>query len=102
LEFSYEGRATLQKNDDHQLDIVCVCIPLNVSISFSFDGFLLSSIITVLGSLGNAILLTRMNASKQRQRNEILAPFVDKNNSDGGVKAWMELGDKHPDFRYTI
>jgi hypothetical protein len=43
-----------------------------------------------------------MNASKQRQRNEILAPFVDKNNSDGGVKAWMELGDKHPDFRYTI
>jgi hypothetical protein len=43
-----------------------------------------------------------MNKSKQRRRNEILAPYVDEKNPDGGVTAWMELGDKHPDFRYAI
>jgi len=55
-----------------------------------------------LGAVSCAILLTHMNASKQRRRNEILAPYVDDKNPDGGVRAWMELGDKHPDFRYTI
>ena len=43
-----------------------------------------------------------MNKSKQRRRNEILAPYIDDKNADGGEKAWTELGDKHPDFRYTI
>jgi hypothetical protein len=32
----------------------------------------------------------------------MLAPYVDETNDDGEVGAWMELGDKHPDFRYTI
>ena len=43
-----------------------------------------------------------MNESKQRRRNEILEPYTDDKNSDGGTMAWTELGDKHPDFRYTI
>lgn len=53
----------------------------------------------VIGPLANALLLIRMNITKQRCRNEILAPYVDP---DGEARAWMELGDKHPDFRYTI
>jgi len=55
-----------------------------------------------LFSLTNAILLTRMNASKQQRRSEILAPYIDEKNLDGGVRAWIELGDRHPDFRYAI
>jgi hypothetical protein len=59
-------------------------------------------IIIVLGSIANAILLTHMNTTKLRRRHEILAPYVDDKNLDGAVDAWMELGDRHPDFRYTI
>jgi hypothetical protein len=70
--------------------------------SFSFNDFCPSCTIVVLGSLANAILLTHMNTLKQRRRNDILAPYVDEKTSDGGVRAWMELGDKHPDFRYTL
>jgi hypothetical protein len=55
-----------------------------------------------LFSLTNAILLTRMNASKQQRRSEILAPYIDEKNLDGGVRAWIELGDRHPDFRYAV
>lgn len=56
----------------------------------------------VVGPLANALLLNHMNKTKQRRRNEILAPYVDSKNPDGGVKAWMELGDRHPDFRYKL
>jgi hypothetical protein len=69
-------------------------------VSFSFNDLPTSSIITVLAALANGILLARMNTSKQQRRNEILAPYVDDKN-DGEVRTWMELGDKHPDFRYT-
>jgi hypothetical protein len=55
-----------------------------------------------LFSLTNAILLTRMNACKRQRRSEILAPYIDEKNLDGGVMAWIELGDRHPDFRYAI
>ncbi|KIM78028.1 hypothetical protein PILCRDRAFT_76059 [Piloderma croceum F 1598] len=58
--------------------------------------------IVVLGSSANAIFLIRMNTLKQRRRGEILAPYVDDKNPDGGVRAWTELGDKHPDFRYIV
>jgi hypothetical protein len=30
-----------------------------------------------------------MNPSKERRRNEILAPYMDEKNSDWGVKAWV-------------
>jgi len=63
---------------------------------------LVFSIVVVVGSLANAILLAHMNKLKQRHRNKILAPYVDTKNPDGGARAWIELGDKHPDFRYTL
>lgn len=56
----------------------------------------------ILFTIINAVLLTHMNESKQRRRNEILEPYIDDKSADGGALAWTELGDKHPDFRYTI
>jgi hypothetical protein len=63
--FSYQERTTLQKDDDHEFDIVSACFLLHCFNSLShLIGFLLSSIVMVLGSLGNAILLTHMNTSR--------------------------------------
>jgi len=36
-----------------------------------------------------------MDSSKQRHQNAILATYIDENNRDEGVRAWMELGDKY-------
>ena len=27
---------------------------------------------------------------------------ADKESEDGGLEAWIELGDRHPDFMYTL
>jgi len=63
-------------------------------------------VVMALGFLANSFILSRMNASKQRRRAEILAPYGDDDTDGkvqgGGLIAWKELGDKHPDFRYTI
>jgi len=50
----------------------------------------------------NAIMLTYANKRKKEKRAEILAPFSTEKEPDGGVAAWIELGDRHPDFRYVI
>ncbi|TFK43324.1 MFS general substrate transporter [Crucibulum laeve] len=61
------------------------------------------SALVVVGSIVNALLLSHMNRSKKLRRDTLLAPYtVDEKNPDGGVKAWMELGDRHPDFTYTL
>ena len=61
---------------------------------------------------------------KRRRRAELLAPYINDSNNqalgnnklgtgadedgkghgreDGGDRAWAELGDRHPDFEYTI
>jgi MFS transporter, ACS family, DAL5 transporter family protein len=86
---------------------------LCVSASFDFGRCLAHSKVSVyscvvmaLGCLANSFILSRMNASKQRRRTEILAPYGDDDTDGkvrgGGLIAWKELGDKHPDFRYTI
>jgi len=49
----------------------------------------------------NALMLSYANKRKKEKRTEILAPFSTKE-PDGGVHAWVELGDRHPDFRYAI
>lgn len=54
----------------------------------------------VAGALVNAAFLTRMNTKKRLNRDKLLAPYID--DKDGGVRAWMELGDEHPDFVYTL
>ncbi|KAK7682361.1 hypothetical protein QCA50_014566 [Cerrena zonata] len=55
----------------------------------------------VLGSLINFAYLTQANNTKRRNRARLLARYTD---AEGKVhdRSWVELGDKHPDFRYTI
>jgi MFS family permease len=50
----------------------------------------------------NALILARKNKIKKEKRLELLAPYSTEGEPDGGLRAWMELGDKHPDFKYTL
>lgn len=63
-----------------------------------------SAALIIVFSIGNALYLMWAQRTKERRRAELLAPYlVDPNvPSDGGEKAWVELGDRHPDFRYTL
>lgn len=49
----------------------------------------------------NAGMLHYANKRKERNREEILAPYA-ADEKDGGTRAWVELGDRHPDFRYVL
>ena len=43
--------------------------------------------------------------NKVKKRPEERAKLLDKykgDDEDGGLDAWMELGDRHPDFVYTL
>ncbi|KAH9474603.1 putative transporter C11D3.18C [Psilocybe cubensis] len=53
-------------------------------------------------TLLNALILIRSNKQKKLRRAEILAPYVTEKEPDGGLRAWVELGDEHPDFRYVL
>lgn len=63
-----------------------------------------SSALIVVGSLANALLLARMNARKAHRRAELLADAGagEGDEKERGERAWAELGDRHPDFRYTL
>ena len=56
----------------------------------------------VLGSLSNVVYLSWKNKSKNRtgRREELLEKYND--DEDGDLRAWMDLGDEHPDFQYTL
>jgi hypothetical protein len=48
------------------------------------------------------VYLSWKNKLKTREgRREELLEKYDKD-EDGRLRAWMELGDEHPDFRYTL
>jgi hypothetical protein len=49
----------------------------------------------------NVAVLYYKNRRKEKLRTELLAPYADEKESDGGLRAWVELGDKHPDFVYS-
>ncbi|CAL1713318.1 unnamed protein product [Somion occarium] len=55
----------------------------------------------VVGSLINFLYLTRANKIKRQRRSELLARYTDAEGKCN-EKAWIELGDRHPDFIYTI
>ncbi|KAF8153845.1 hypothetical protein B0H34DRAFT_783979 [Crassisporium funariophilum] len=75
-------------------------------------GFVASNTTTILNLSFNIIsialvivsyfLLSWMNKRKQRQRAALIAPYANEKEADGGVNAWIELGDRHPDFRYIL
>ncbi|KAF8159947.1 MFS general substrate transporter [Crassisporium funariophilum] len=50
----------------------------------------------------NSIWLIRSNKRKRSTRAQLLAPYSDEKEGDGGLNAWVELGDRHPDFRYIL
>jgi hypothetical protein len=63
-----------------------------------------------MGSFVNVAYLSWRN--KVKKRPEERAKLLDKyksedgdgndNDEGGGLDAWMELGDRHPDFVYTL
>ena len=62
----------------------------------------------VIGCLVNVAYLSWKNKVKKRPevRAKLLEKYVtaDKGgeDSDGGLTAWIELGDRHPDFMYML
>ncbi|KAF9447485.1 MFS general substrate transporter [Macrolepiota fuliginosa MF-IS2] len=58
------------------------------------------SVLAIVFVFINVAVLHFKNQRKRKLRTELLAPYADEKESDGGLKAWMELGDKHPDFVY--
>ncbi|KAF9038143.1 MFS general substrate transporter [Panaeolus papilionaceus] len=63
---------------------------------------LVFAIIMIVGSAANMFYLHRKNKQKQRPeyREKMLSKYSD--DEEGRIKAWMELGDKHPDFKYNL
>ena len=58
-----------------------------------------------VGSLMNMAYLSWRNKVKKRPgvRTKLLQKYaVAEKEIDGGLNAWIELGDRHPDFVYTI
>ena len=59
-----------------------------------------------MGSLINIAYLTWRNKVKKRPgvRAKLLEKYatLEKGKDDGGLSAWIELGDRHPDFVYTL
>jgi len=59
----------------------------------------------IVGSLINVAYLSWRNKLKKRPevRAKLLEKYAeDEKRGDGGLSAWMELGDRHPDFVYTL
>lgn len=61
-----------------------------------------SAALILVGALVNAVVLSHMNKQKTRKREEILAQYSDDTEFDANDKAWADLGDRHPDFRYAL
>ena len=60
-----------------------------------------------MGSLINIAYLSWRNRVKKRPgvRAKLLQKYVTAEKEiadDGGLSAWIELGDRHPDFVYTL
>lgn len=72
---------------------------------FSKQNDPLSTILIIVGAGINSLLLNHMNKQKVKRRDEILAPYnIDSDDEKGtnARRAWVELGDRHPDFKYSL
>lgn len=69
-----------------------------------------SSLLIALFAALNAFYPAYTQRQKEARRYELTAPFIYNSDpdsesgamKDGGDKAWVELGDRHPDFKYAI
>ena len=73
---------------------------------FNVDLLLGSCILVVVCALTNMTYLSWRNKVKKRPgvRVKLLEKYAvdEKRGEDGKLSAWIELGDKHPDFVYTL
>ena len=116
LELSHQGRTEIHENNNYKSHFVSV---LSVSPFFlvSYNLFFLalyaftnpvcgSSVLVAVGCLSNVVYLSWRNKVKKRPEAhaKLLAHYasIKKAGDDGGLSAWMELGDRHPDFVYTL
>ncbi|TFK25155.1 MFS general substrate transporter [Coprinopsis marcescibilis] len=60
------------------------------------------SFIMVMCAVSNIFLLKWLQKRKEQNRDKLLEPFLADKEHDGGKKAWLVLGDRHPDFKYTL
>ncbi|KAL5513597.1 hypothetical protein ACEPAH_3996 [Sanghuangporus vaninii] len=62
------------------------------------------AILIIIITLVNVFYLKWADREKEHHRAEILAPYCSSEASptDGGKEAWLELGDRHPDFKYSL
>ena len=62
-----------------------------------------SAIVLVIIALVNVAYLSWKNKVKKRpeERKKLLEKYMVLG-EDGNLKAWIELGDRHPDFVYTL
>ena len=109
LEFPNQWRTEIQENNNYESHFVSTFFQLFFcSSSPSLDFSLLSSsILAVVGALVNVAYLSWRNRVKKRPevRARLLEKYVAASKEscdDGGLSAWIELGDRHPDFVYTI
>ncbi|KAH9474630.1 putative transporter [Psilocybe cubensis] len=56
------------------------------------------SLMMITLTIVNALHLIWLNRQKRLRRTDMLAPYATKEEPDGGIRAWVELGDRHPDF----
>ena len=65
-----------------------------------------SSILVFIGAFINIAYLSWRNKVKKRpeERAKLLDKYKGEDEEDeaGRLDAWMELGDRHPDFIYTL
>ena len=94
----YERGAPIHEDDDCQSCIVSSLF--SAELTFQANGWMYSTCFVAIGSVLNAVYLANLNKQKVSRRQELLAPYQDL--PDGEEKAWVELGDKHPDFHYKL
>ena len=73
-----------------------------------------SSALIIVFAVLNALYLSRQNQMKSIERTRLLKPYedseytpeIDKLKSEPSEyneeRAWVELGDRHPDFKYVL
>lgn len=61
-----------------------------------------SQIAGIVVALVNAAYLHDQNRRKKENREALLEKYDTSKQADGGVQAWVDLGDRHPDFPYML
>ena len=101
LALSHSRGPKIPQNYDHEPRIV-----RDPSISRTYSVWLRiypnSQVGIILLAVINAVYLNYQNKNKKANRAQILGRYDTSKHADGGVWAWVDLGDRHPDFHYML